>query len=314
MSRADSGRELSRPHRVPRAASRDWGPFSQNLEHVLGCLEEDQFLILNAKHGERYLQFSCQGAWGMRVEVASNHFLQGDDRLSRREMGWLRSHGWNAPTGTPSQATPEKDPDGSPNYHIDFPASVPDSDVAGLVIDTLMHGLGFPYPGALTYESFDANNGPLTFPGLGLKSRAGQGCAPMKRVLVVFRSVTGIEDLALDEDEYLAVRYGSIDINAFVLGSNVRLSAVLLTKVEESLPLLSKLNQINDSAYQLRCFVHDETVCAVLDVPSDPLVQKHLVGALDQFSEVAEGLAIVLRAEFSGDAPSGKTGPTACLQ
>jgi len=136
----------------------------------------------------------------------------------------------------------------------------------------------------------------------------------MEQVLPVFRSVTGIEDLALDEEKFLAVSYGSIEINAFALASNVRLFAVLLTGVRESLPLLRKLNQINDSAYQLRCFVHDETVCAVLDVPSDPLVQKHLVGALDQFSEVAEGLAIVLRAEFSGDGPSGETGPTACLQ
>lgn len=163
MGKTNTESNLSQPHRFDRRGSKNWGLFAQNLSHVLEGLEEDQFLILSSKRGNRFLQFSCQGAWGIRAEVASNHFLKGNERLSRREMAWLRTHGWNAPTGTPRQATPEKDPDGSPNYYIDFPATVSKSDIAKLVIDTLSQGLALPYPGALTYESFDSSRGQLAF-------------------------------------------------------------------------------------------------------------------------------------------------------
>jgi hypothetical protein len=92
-----------------KAVSRDWPIFSEKLASVLSRLEEDQYLIVSAKKGNRFVQFACQGAWGMRVEVTSNQFLKAEGRLSRGQMSWLRSHGWNAPTGNVREATPEKD-------------------------------------------------------------------------------------------------------------------------------------------------------------------------------------------------------------
>lgn len=84
MSKVNTGHDLPQCRRADRGVSKDWAPFAQNLSQVLAHLEEDQFLILSAKQGNRFLQFSCQGAWGTRAEVASNHFLKGDDRLARQ--------------------------------------------------------------------------------------------------------------------------------------------------------------------------------------------------------------------------------------
>ncbi len=314
MGNTNTKSDLPQRQRLERRISKNWAPFAHNLSQVLARLEEDQFLILSSKHGNRFLQFSCQGAWGMRAEVASNHFLKGNDRLSRREMAWLRTHGWNSPTGTGGQATPEYDPDGSPNYYIDFPVTVPASDIAKLVIDTLAQGLAVPHPGTLTYESFDSERGQLAFEDLGLKPSACRDIPLMDRVLSVFREVTGIEDLAFDKDGDLAVRYGAISICITQLNNRIRLFSGLVIGVEETPALLRKLNQVNHGAHSIRFIWHEDVVYAMLDVPGDPFVPAHLVTAMNQFSEVAEGLAIVLRAELSGHAVIEASGAGTCLQ
>jgi hypothetical protein len=42
----------------------------------------------------------------------------------------LQANGWNAPTGNLNEATPEKDPNGSPNYFVDLPTSVAIANIA----------------------------------------------------------------------------------------------------------------------------------------------------------------------------------------
>lgn len=314
MRKAEADRDDSQRQQAGRRISRDWIPFAHNLDQVLSRLKEDQFLILTAKHGNRYLQFSCQGSWGMRAEVASNHFLEGGDRLSRKEMSWLRSHGWNAPTGKPSQATPDKDPDGSPNYYIDFPASVPVADIASLAVDTLIHGLALPYPSALSYQSYGNDEGPLAFDELGLKPSIRPASSVMDQVLSVFRDVTGMADLEFDKVGDVTVRYGVILVSAIQLNNQIRLISALTTETPESPSLLRRLNQINDGVHRIRLFLNDDVVLATLDVPTEPFVADHLVAAMAEFSEVAEGLAIVLRAELAHKAVIAPSGAPVFLQ
>lgn len=314
MSKISNGCLAPRNRVSEKPISRDWTPFAQNLALVLSRLEEDQFLIISAKNSNRFLQFSCQGAWGVRAEVTSNHFLKGESRLTRHQMAWLRSHGWSAPTGKPKESTPDRDPDGSPNYYIDFPESVSASEITHLAIDTLANGLEFPYPGALVYESFDANGEVLVFQELGLKPLIRQESRLMDQVLAVFRNVTGITDLELDADGDVSVRYGAILVSALQLDNRVRLFSALMADVAETPTLLRKLNQINDGAHRIRCFLHCETVYASLDVPAFPFVPEHLTVGIGEFTEVAEGLAIVLRAEFSGNTLVQPFGPVTSLQ
>lgn len=309
MTKENSGVAVTHSRRSRVAASRDWKPFAENLAAVLSRLEEDQFLIVSAKNSNRYIQFACQGAWGNRVEVTSNHFLKGEDRLTRRQVSWLRAHGWSAPTGRPREATPNRDPDGAPNYYIDFLMSEVAIEIARVAVEALVNGLEYSHPGALTYEAFDADGNMLTFQELGLKPVIRQGNALMDQVLGVFREVTGIADLAFDEDGDISVRYGSIVVGALPLDNKVRLFSALVTKIAESPALLRKLNQINDGVHRIRCFLHDESVYASLDLPAAPFVPAHLAAGLNEFSEAAKGLAIVLRAEFSGNAVIEPSGP-----
>lgn len=67
---------------------------------------------------------------------------------------------------------------------------------------------GVFYPGALSYESFDTTGRVLEFREIGLKPTPHKGSV-MEQVLSVFRQVTKLDDLTLDDDGDVSVRYGS---------------------------------------------------------------------------------------------------------
>ena len=301
---------VSRRYGSTQVVSRDWDVFLERLTFVLSKLEEDQYLILSAKNSNRFVQFACQGVWGMRVEASSNHFLKDDDRLNRRQISWLRSHGWNPPTGKLNKSTPDKDPGGSPNFYIDFPAPVTAGDIAHIAIETLVNGLEISHPASLAYEAFDVNRKSLSFEELGLKPVVKQAKPLMERVLEVCREVTGIADLERDEDGDVSILFGPIMVCATSLEDKVRLSTGLITDIFESPALLSKLNQLNFELQGIRCVHHGKTVYAAFDIPANPFVPKHLADEMQEFGAVAEGLALLLRAEFSGNSPV-KIGATA---
>ena len=152
----------------PRSAG--WSGFAQKLAPVLANLAEDQYLIISVKHSNRFVQFSAQGNFGLRAETTSNHFLEKSEKLDRKQRAALLDIGWAAPTGTPRQSTPEKDPDGSPNHFVDFPAPVDFARVVDLAVTTFADVLRVPYPGMLQYEAFDCeSNTALRLGDLGLK-------------------------------------------------------------------------------------------------------------------------------------------------
>ncbi len=291
-----------------RTLSRDWAPFAQNLASVLARLQEDQFLILSAKTGNRFVQFAAQGAWGMRVEVSSNAFLSVTEELSRHQISWLLVHGWNAPTGEPEGALPAEDPDGSPNFFIDYPTSTSSADIAQSAVETLVSALEFHHPAGMVYEAHGLHGEELAFPELKLKQLPRKDASPMEAVLATFRSATGMHDLDFDEDGDVTVYYGSIRICASLVGTKVRVCSDLATDIAESPALLRKLNEINDSAHRFRCVLCEDTIFSLFDVSADPFVAQHLVTGINEFAAVARDLAMALRAEFSGKAPVDSSG------
>jgi hypothetical protein len=66
--------------------SKDWPEFMTRLSEVLDKLDEDQYLVINVKKSNRYVQFAGQGSYGLRAETASNHFLSKDERLDRKQV------------------------------------------------------------------------------------------------------------------------------------------------------------------------------------------------------------------------------------
>jgi hypothetical protein len=303
----ESTKTLGISHRIDPAKkiSKDWPIFTERLTSVLSKLKEDQFLIVSTEDGDQYVQFACQGVWGMRVEVPSNHFLKGAHRLNRRQMLWLSSHGWNAPTGMGKRATPSKDPDGSPNYFIDFPNPTTVSEISQIATDALVNAMQIQHPARLHYEAFDADQHELLFDELGLKPKPTPPL--MERVLQVVRGVTGIAGLELDKDGDVYVRYGDIGVCATPVEKGLRLSTLLVGGIGESPVLLSKLNGINAGLRGIRCVHQEKCVYAALDLPANPFVPEQLSQELTEFASVAAGLAHALGAEFNGNTNAGTT-------
>ena len=296
----------SRSQAITKRLSQAWPSFTRKLADVLAHLGEDQYLVISAKCAHRYVQFAGQGSFGLRVEATSNHYLAAGDRLTRRQLAALKSRGWLAPSGSAKASTPRKDPDGSPNFYVDFELPVPFGEVAELAVDTFSTIFGIIHPGELEYNAFEADGDTILLPELGLKRTQEIAINPTRdelqpRLQNALGAVTGIDDLQPDEEGDFSVRYGAVEIWTVVLGdpSWVRIFAAIVPDAIESPALLARLNSINDGVHRLRFFLHDRTVYAVSDVPANPLVETHLSAVLNDFVEMAGSLAVLLRAEFS---------------
>ena len=97
-----------------------WPAFESKLAEALADLEENQYLVVSAKRGWVYVQFSGQGSFGLRAECVGNNYLDEAHALSAGQMTALGRIGWSAPTGTPAEASPKRQPEGSPNFFRDF--------------------------------------------------------------------------------------------------------------------------------------------------------------------------------------------------
>ena len=287
----------------------DWVPFAQKLATALEKLEEDQFLILPVKRSRKYIQFSVQGSFGMRVETTSNSYLNKKEQLNEQQISILIDAGWQAPTNAPKDSTTEKDPDGSPNYFIQFPAPVSFNEVANLTVRTFAEVLRVPHPGRLQYFAFDQEAGNIELPELGLKLE-DQKSKPAKekdipqQLLDVIREATGIIDLASDKDGDLCLQYRSASIIIALLENQrfVRIFSPIVREVEESHELLTKLNVINANPQEklIRFFINDGAIYGVIEIPADPFVSGHIAQVLHHFSDVADSMGILLQSEFGG--------------
>lgn len=289
---------------APRRVSSAWGPFAGRLTCVLEQLREDQFLIISTKRSNRYVQFSAQGAFGLRAETVCNQYLPASDQINKAQIATLQAFGWQLPTGSPNQATPERDPDGSPNFYVDYPAPVPFADLADLATRTLVEVLRVPHPGFLQYSSFDLDDNTLVWPDLGLKrATRDEGIAEIANsLLATIKEKTGIADLEFDADGDIAIRYGSVLAWICLTGRppHVRILTALLRDVEESLGLLSRLNELNGSIGHPLFYASSDCVVAVTYVPAAPYVASHVAQALRDFCQLTDGIDELLQSEFGG--------------
>jgi len=131
-------------------------------------MEEDQYLILNAKGTNIYVQFAHQGSFGLRAETVSNSYLDDDHKHSSEDLVILRSLGWADPTSGPGVA-PVDDPDGSPNHYCEWATPIDLGEVAVTAVRTLIEVLNVAAPGWLEYRAFDSEDREILLPTLGLK-------------------------------------------------------------------------------------------------------------------------------------------------
>lgn len=290
-----------------RPISRHWPDFAAKLSAILSALQEDQFLILSDKNSRRYIQFAAQGVYGMRAEVSSNAYLVRHDRFTDAQLAQLAVEGWHPPTGSPDEATPEDDPDGSPNFFIQYPDPIDSVRIANQAVSTLIGIFRIPHPGFLTYEGADCQGNAMTFPALGLKRTLADGenspAVVAERLLGLVREITGIQSLDYDEDGDIGFVFGGTDTFVRLVGNPpyARLYAPLMRHAVESRELLEQLNALNARTGHMRFYVMDGTVFAVADVPAAPLEFAHLDAALGRFCEIANGMQAVFEAKFARD-------------
>ncbi len=292
------------------AASKEsvaWPPFEKRLVEVLSRLEEDQFLVVSLKHSNRFVQFAAMGAFGMRAETTSNHYLTKQEQLDERQARSLESLGWLSPTGNHQESTPEDDPDGSPNFYCEFDSPVSFERVAHLAISTLMEVVRVPHPGSLEYSAFDTQGNPIDFPELGLRS-AVREAAPdgvdllQAKFLATMQEMTGFDDLAVDNDGDIVVQYASALIFGQLIGDPVyvRFYSPLLRGVDECPELFEQLNDMNVNERAMRLVYQNGVVYALAEIAAVPFVSAHIIQTYQQFCVAADGMNTQLQEEFGG--------------
>jgi len=287
-----------------------WPPFAQKLADALEMLVEDQYLVLSVKQSNRYIQFSAQGSFGIRVETTSNNYLTKQEKLDERQIAALIKAGWHAPTGNPAGSTPESDPDGSPNFFVEFSAPVSFEAVADLTVRTFAEILRVPHPGFLQYEAFDDTEGEweaMALTELGLKQAKP---APLtdtqedvsKALLATLQETTGISDLDYDNDGDIGIRYGSAVAFVRLIGDpkHIRIYSPILRDVEECPGIFARLNDINANETLMHFYLQNGVVYGVSDISAVPYVPFHVIQALAHFCEIADGTDSLLQAEFGG--------------
>ncbi len=296
----------------------EWPAFAKKLTTVLRTLKDDEFLILSEKGTNHFVQFSEQGEDGMRVETTSNAYLQGAERLNSMQVAALKKAGWLPPTGNPSEATHDKDPDGSPNFFVQFPARRSCKTVVDLAVHTLTDILHVLHPGWLEYEAFNDEGTPIDLPSLGLQhftrtvevNRFDEMKLDVRNAL---RGETGLPGLEFDEDDTISLRRGSAAILVrmiFFPPYCVRLMSPLLHDCRESAELTARLNQMNADAHLMRFFTINHTVYAVADISADPLAPDQVRTMLDYFSSIANGVDTLLQKDFGGSTAHSTTAPS----
>jgi len=273
----------SAPTGAPPRRSADWPAFAQRLASVLGALQEDHYLVVSLKGTNRYVQFAAQGHWGLRAECVSNEYLSGPERLDERQLARLRELGWRDPTGSAPESTPERDPDGSPNHFVEWPAKTAVTGLADLAVTTLVDVLGVAHPGFLEYKAFDSQDQTLVFDELGLRRVAPPSGADVvadleHRLLATARETTGLGSLEYDDDRDIGFVHGRIGVLVSLVGNpaRVRLRALMVT-----------------------------------DVPAWPFVPERIERALEEFCQICDALNDLLQAEFGGDSLVNERTPSA---
>jgi hypothetical protein len=269
---------------------------------------EDDYLIISVKQTNRFVQFSAQGAHGMRAEATSNPFLSGSDRLSDGQISRMTKMGWHPPTGTPEKSTPALDPGGSPNFYRDFSSPPSHSRIAALAVRKFVRVFDVPSPCFLEYKALDADGNKESLPILGLKRAINDPelkTAELANLLLsTLRERSGISDLDFDKDGDIGLHYGGVNIYVRLGGAppQVRFFAPLVTGVRDSDRLFRRLNEINAGSGSAHLLFQKGVIYAVNDIPAWPHVAEHVIGTLEQISEMTDGLDDLLKTEFCNGA------------
>lgn len=158
-----------------RRTSLRWYEFAHNLVGVLRLFENEQYLVISKKQGNRYVQFvkrprRKRDVPEIRLEVVSNAFLAESERLPQNHIEMLFDLGFDSPTHGRGDLPVAN---GSPNYHRDFQEPFDAALIARVASVALRDVLKVVRPALLEYRSFQEPGGfDVTLPTLGIDKAA----------------------------------------------------------------------------------------------------------------------------------------------
>jgi hypothetical protein len=299
----------------PRPGS--WPAFTRALAETLAVLEDKQYLILERKPPGPYVQVAAQDDGGLRIEAASNHYLEGDERLDRVRIRRLRQLGWLAPTYAPDKPKLKKrERKGSPNYYRDLGGEVDYAAVAQLLVATLREVYKVRWPSRLAYKAFETPARVILLPTLGIdleprSAERSEQPAPRRpksaeelgaAVLAALKEWTGDPNLELDDDGGLTLsrREVSVFVRVSAKAPVVDLFSTVLRGAQPSLELLEALNEINNARRFVALSLMDSSIVACVSVDASPFVPEILTRALTLVADAAEETRTELRQRFAG--------------
>jgi len=302
--------------RAPLAASPRWDAFERDLAAALSILK-NEFLIVSAKVGNRFVQFNARPDEGVFAEAVSNAYLESPEKLDEAKLAALGALGWSAPTHSPSDRSPVRAPNGSPNFFRHFPAPYSCGEIAHVAVRTLLEVYRVPGPESLEYKAFDDPGHPITLPALHIeraalpapspkpsaKRRGPTGFARLRaKVLAAAREGSGFGSLEYDADGDLSVPVGSRTgwIRPHEKPYFVRVHCQLLGNVEEDEELSGRIHEVNSRLPLARVIYSGGSVFLSVDFPAAPFVPAHLSQALAALASLADDVLKDLRTEEKG--------------
>jgi hypothetical protein len=319
----DSREAASGMDRDERKRSKAWPRFATALAAALAALEENQFLILERQDRPWYVQFAAQGNYGIRTELVSNAYLAPQDQLSETAVRTAVSLGWQAPSGSPTESTPAKDPDGSPNFFRDWEQPVSFDTVAQLVVDTMVEVLEVHHPGQLHYKAFARGGARILLPELGPSVKPETPQQPTEPepppdaerirslLLDLVRRVTGNKDLGLDSEGDIPIRYGSGIVLIRVFGNPpiVRVFSPILGRITATDGVVEALNKLNRESTFVKWLLVNDTIIAVVELFGRPFTPDHVLSACSVLGRAADERDEALQREFGGKTFFGEYEP-----
>jgi hypothetical protein len=288
-----------------------WPAFESKLAEALADLEENQYLVITAKRGWAFVQFAGEGSFGLLAECVGNNYLDEAHALSAGQMALLRRIGWSSPTGTPEEASPKLQPEGSPNFFRNFARPVPFREAARMAVRALTEVFEIPHPGYLMYKAFERDHSTILFPTLGLKRertappeppRESTADGVRKLVLEAIRNGSGNRDLEGAANGELSLRFGSAAVYVRVLEKPlcIRMFSPLLDGVASGDLLLERLNEMNVETSFARFFALEGRVLLSTEMLAAPFSARNVAAACLQLGSLADEVGGTLQKEFGG--------------
>ena len=301
MSVARTSASKGRKPTSPKKLSAEWPHFLQRLASVIEGLREDEYLIVSQKQSNLFVQFFCQGAYGMRVETTSNYYRAKKDQLLPGQVKSLTKLGWLLPTHQ-SDSSADCDPDGSSNFYIDCSLPVNFDEIADLAVRTFVDVMGVTHPGLLEYSARDEHGNLIPLPQLNIRMEvAPEPLKDLRRYLrSAVREATGL-DFDYDKDGDLGgVAYGSATTFVSLCEDRpyVRLTSILLSDLDVTPELHTRINELNSQRGFMHMVVGRTSVVAMTETLASPFNTSHIVQTLSDFCQVADQLCDLLQTEF----------------